>query len=202
MKLTILIFLIAVQFYQCASSKDYSYDNNSTSNKSKQPDTSEDMVEVNKPFQSKEYRSDKDYFRAVSSAESENLSFSSEKALLLTKQRLASLISDTIKSASESYANDIQISEKMQYKDKTERMVNSVVNQTMNDANVIGEKTLKSKTSNRYLTYIALEVPKETVKKEIKKQIVKEELKELDNDKEKFIDRFNQLHEENNKGKN
>ena len=51
--------------------------------------------------------SDKTYFRASSSGMSKDMATSREKALLMTKQRLATLISSTLKSVTERYVNEM-----------------------------------------------------------------------------------------------
>lgn len=72
MKLTLIILIFTIITY-CSTPppKEYVRPNN-TETKSEST-SNDDMVTINKPFQSSQYRSDKNHFRAVSSAESENI---------------------------------------------------------------------------------------------------------------------------------
>ena len=72
-----------------------------------------DMVEVKGPFDSKSYKSNNRYFRAVASGESQNLETSKSKARLVANQRLASAVQTEIKMVSESYQNERNVEKKV-----------------------------------------------------------------------------------------
>ncbi len=153
------------------------------------------LVEIKKPFEGKEFQNDEKHFRAVSSSESENLSFASEKALLQAKQRLASLIENTIKSVSDRYAQERQLSDKAEFQEKMENLTRSVVNQKLKKVNILGDKTFQMKDKKRYIAWVAIEMPVASllpdIEKVIEQKITKDEKLRQDYDKMKFEETFN-----------
>lgn len=192
-----LIFLIVLSFFiNCSSSGNESSvksNNNSINNSSNKEEL---LIEIKKPFEGKDFQNDEKHFRAVASSESENLNFASEKALLLSKQRLASLIEDTVKSVSDRYAQERQLSDKAEFQEKMENLTRSVVNQKLKKVNVIGDKTFKMKDKNRYVAWVAIEMPVTSllpdVEKAIEQKITKDEKLRQDYDKMKFEETFNE----------
>ena len=129
--------------------------------------------------------SDKTYFRASSSGQSKDLATSREKALLMTKQRLASLISSTLKSVTERYVNEMDAADATEFSQTFENMTRDVVKQQLVDIRVICEKTGK-KDNGSYETFIAIEVEKDAIYNGIDKGITNNKKMEVLYDKDRF----------------
>jgi hypothetical protein len=147
-------------------------------------------VELTIPCQS-EGRSDIDFFRADNSAKSRNMSLSREKALTMAKQRLSGLIESQIKSVTDRYVNEYEVGDAMDFSGKFENLTREVVNQTLINIAIICEKTFQE-TDGTYTTYIAIEVDKETLFNGFDKQIAKDQKLQVDYDKMKFEQIFNE----------
>jgi len=126
--------------------------------------------EVKIPCQGPRYSTDDKFFRASMNAESSNLSYSKEKAMTLTRQQLAASIQTKIKSVTERYAKEREITNKFEFDQKFENLTREVVNQTLLDVRCICEST-NSLQSGRFRSFIALEIEKESLYKGITSKI-------------------------------
>lgn len=129
--------------------------------------------------------SDKNYFRAASVGNSKDLATSREKALLMTKQRLASLIQSTLKSVTERYVNEMDAADGSEFSQTFENITRDVVNQKLVDITIICEKT-GQKDDGSYETYMAIEVSKEAIYNGVDKGISRDKKMETLYDREKF----------------
>jgi len=129
--------------------------------------------------------SDKHYFRASSVGHSRDLATSREKALLMTKQRLATLISSTLKSVTERYVNEMDAGEGNEFSQTFENLTRDVVKQKLGDIKIICEKT-GQKDDGTYDTYMAIEMDKDVVLNGINAGISRDKKLETLYDKERF----------------
>ncbi len=129
--------------------------------------------------------SNKKYFRASSVGHSLDLATSREKALLMTKQRLATLIHSTLKSVTERYANEMDAGGASEFSQTFENMTRDIVKQELSDITVICEKTGK-KDDGSYETYMAIEVSKDAIYNGVDKGISRDKKLETLYDKERF----------------
>lgn len=173
----VTILIIVVSFSSCRTK---------TSPESPTPGA----VELNIPCQN-EGRSDRDYFRADNSSSSRNMSLSREKALTMTKQRLAGLIETQIKSVTDRYVNEYDVGDRQEFSGKFENLTREVINQTLRDIAIICEKTFQE-TDGRYTTYVAIEVNKETLFNGFENLISRDEKLRVDYNKQQFENIFNQ----------
>lgn len=147
-----------------------------------------ELMEI--PCQS-EGSSDKDFFRADASATSQDMNLSREKALTNTKQRVASLIETKIKSVTDRYVNETEFNQNSQFEQKFENMTREVVKQTLRDVSITCEKTYKE-ANGKFTTYLALEVNKKELLEGIDNQLTKDQKLQVDYDKQKFEEIFNE----------
>lgn len=136
-------------------------------------------------------RSDATFFRASSVGKSQDMALSKEKALTLTKQRLASLIGSKLKSVTERYVNEMDAGGGTEFSQTFENMTRDVVNQQLQDIAVTCEKTFEAEGGG-YETFIALEVSKDVIYNGIDKGISKDKKLEVMYDREKFREKFDQ----------
>ena len=130
-------------------------------------------------------KSDRKFFRASSVGHSRDLATSREKALLMTKQRLATLINSTLKSVTERYVNEMEAGDGDQFSQTFENMTRDVVNQQLSEITITCEKT-GQKDDGSYETYMAIEVDKDVVFKGINAGVSRDKKLETLYDKERF----------------
>ena len=130
-------------------------------------------------------KSDKKFFRASSVGHSKDLATSREKALLMTKQRLATLINSTLKSVTERYVNEMEAGDGSEFSQTFENMTRDVVKQQISDVTITCEKT-GQKDDGSYETYMAIEVDKDVVLNGINAGISRDKKLETLYDKERF----------------
>ena len=147
--------------------------------------------EIDIPCSGPKYRSDKDFFRADNSAKSQDMSLSREKALTMAKQRLASLIETQIKSVTDRYVNEREFGENSEFEQKFENMTREVINLTLKDVKIICEKPGQLGNGD-YQTFVAVEIDKAGLLSGINGNISKDEKLQVDYDKMKYEQIFNE----------
>lgn len=136
-------------------------------------------------------RSDKNYFRASSMSTSSDLQLAKEKALLLAKQRLVTLINSNTKSVTDRYVNEREIGDAAEFEQKFENLTREVADETLNNIVVTCEKS--SVLPNRqYRAFIAIEVSKEDIINGFSRKVSRDDKLQLDYDKKKFEEIYNQ----------
>ncbi|MBS2212931.1 hypothetical protein KEM09_16045 [Carboxylicivirga mesophila] len=136
-------------------------------------------------------RSDKKFFRASAMATSSDLSLAEEKALLNAKQRLVTLISSNTKSVTDRYVNEREFGDAAEFEQKFENLTREVADETINNIVVACQK--KSVLPNgKYRGFIAVEVSKDDVLNGINNKISQNQKLQVDYDKAKFEEIFNQ----------
>lgn len=151
----------------------------------------EGFKEIDIPCSGSKYRTDKKYFRADNSATSSDMSLAREKALTLTKQRLASLIQTQIKSTTDRYVNERELTNGSEFEQKFENLTREVINLKMNDIRIICEKTGSLKDGN-YQTFMAVELDKDELLNGFSNSLSKDKKLQMDYDKMKYEQIFNE----------
>lgn len=105
-------------------------------------------------------RSDAQFFRASGSAKARDMAIAKDKALISTKQILASLIGSSMKSVTDNYLS--QYGTNSGNSQKFETISREVVNQQIKNISISCEKTQKNKDGG-YETFLSLEMPKSTM---------------------------------------
>jgi len=151
----------------------------------KLPSVQSSSMEISVPLSGKEYRTDKDFFRASQSGKSPDMATAKKIALQNAKTELAGNIESTMKAVIENYTNQRTVGDKQEYESKFEEISRSVINQTLNDVKIIGEKVFKE-TDGKFTYYIAIEMSKEPVARNINDRISKDAKMQLDFDQYRF----------------
>ena len=147
-------------------------------------------TEISLPFSGKEYQSDKENFRAKQIGKSPDLATSKKIALQNAKAELAGNIQAIVKRVTDQYTNQRTVATTQDFENKFEELSREVVNQTLADVKIIGEKTFKE-TDGSYSYWIAVEMSKTSVLDGINNKISKDAKLLLDYDKKKFEETFN-----------
>ncbi|PWD99266.1 hypothetical protein [Marinilabilia rubra] len=140
-------------------------------------------------------QSDKNYFRASAMSTSADLSLAKEKALLQAKQRLVTLINSNTKSVTDRYVNEREIGDASEFEQKFENMTREVADETINNIVVICEKA-SVMDNGKYHGFVAIEVHRDDVLKGIDDRISNNDRLQLDYDKKKFQEIFEEEMEE------
>ncbi len=136
-------------------------------------------------------RSDKKFFRAFSMATSSDLSLSKEKALLLAKQRLVTLIESETKSVTDRYVNEREMGSASEFEQKFENLTREVAKQTISNIVVACEKS-SVLPDKKYRSFVAIEVEKEDLLNQMNNRISNNAKLQIDYDKKKYEEIFNQ----------
>ncbi len=136
-------------------------------------------------------QSDKEFFRASSVGKSRDMATSREKALLMTKQRLASLVSSTLKSVTERYVNEMEVADASEFEQTFENMTRDVVNQQLSDIAITCEKT-GVKDDGSYETYMAVEVSKDAIYNGVDNGLSQDKKLQVMYDRQKFKEKFDE----------
>ena len=148
-------------------------------------------TEIKLPLSGKEYETDKENFRARQSGKSPDLATSKKIALQNAKSELAGNIQSTVKRVTDQYTNQRTVGNKQEFENKFEEQAREVVNQNLSDTRIVGEKTFQE-TDGSYSYWVAIEVSKSPILDGINDKISKNAKLQLDYDKKKFEEIFNQ----------
>lgn len=107
-------------------------------------------------------RSDAHFFRVSSSAVSKDRAMAKEKALISSRQLLASLMGTQINAINKRYLSSANNAENQPKIEITESVSNESISQNLKGISIVCEKMIPQKDGS-YLYYIAIEVPKSLV---------------------------------------
>jgi hypothetical protein len=167
---------IALLLSSCGGPKKASAENGST--------------EITLPFQGKEYRTDKEFFRSVQSGKSPDMSTAKKIALNNAKAEIAGLINSKIKTVTDNYTNQHSTANAQDFENKFETMTREVVNQQLSDISIKDDKLFKEK-DNTYTSWVCIEISKEAVLNGINNSVSKNQKLSIDYDKKKFEETYN-----------
>lgn len=146
--------------------------------------------ELNIPCSDNEFHADQKFFRGTGTGTSQDLSTAKNKASIDANSNLAASINRTIKTVTDRYTNDRQIGEGSEFEQKFEQLTRDVVNQELNNVSTVCSKTFSK--DGKYTIYMAVEVAKDELLNNIKDKISKDQKLQLDYDKMKFENIFNE----------
>ena len=176
MKKIIKIVPIAIMIASCGSPKSLQKVTGST--------------EIKVPLEGKEYTTNSEFFRAKNYGKSPDLATAKKIALLNAKSELASNINSIIKKVSEQYINQRTVGNAQEYESKFEENTREVVNLTLKDVVIVGEKIFKE-TDGSFSYWVAIETSKAGILEGINQKISKNEILKLEYDKAKFEQIYN-----------
>lgn len=148
----------------------------------------EQAVEItNVPLSSKEYKTDKENFRATLSGKSPDMATAKKIAMLNAKNELASNVQSTVKRVTDQYTNQVTVGSKQELEIKFEELQREVVNQILSNVKIAGEKIFKQPDGS-YEYWICVEMPKDAVLNGISNS----DKNKISYDKKKYEEIFNQ----------
>lgn len=146
--------------------------------------------EVVVPCGDNEFHSDQKFFRGTGSGTSTDQSMAKSKANVDANSNLAASINRTIKTVTDRYRNERSVGENSELEQKFEQLTRDVVNQELNNVSTVCSKSYIK--DGKWTFYIACEVAKDELLNNIKDKISKDSKLQLDYDKQKFENIFNE----------
>lgn len=146
----------------------------------------EGLIEVTTPFESKEYRSDEENFRAKQSGKSPDQATAKKIAYQSARAEMAANINATVKRVTDQYTNQRTVGNTQEFENKFEELSREVVNLEMSNVKEIGQKTFMDPSDKGYTVWIAIEANKKAVFEKIDAKISGDAKLKLDYDKQKF----------------
>ena len=138
-------------------------------------------VEIVRPLSGKEHRSNNEYWRAVQSGKSDDMSMARKVAMQNTRQELAASIETEVKALMENYGQNHSGKAKSMY----EELGTTAVKQTLRNVEVADEKCFQNEDGT-YEYYICLQISKLQVEKELEEKLAQEAELKLEFDRERF----------------
>lgn len=160
--------------------------------------------EVEEPFQSSEYYSDTEYFRAVGDGTSPDLSMSKDIAMTNAQDELAEQVQTKVSSVGEEYKQQRDIEDETEFDRRYQELTRTVVDQQLTNATAFDKKTFEE-SDGKYTHYVAIQMPVDPMKRKLENKISKDEKLRQDYDKKQFEETFEKemknLKEEQDSGK-
>lgn len=146
--------------------------------------------ELNIPCGDEKFHSDQKFFRGTGTGTSQDQGTAKNKASVDANSNLAASINRTIKTVTDRYTNERQIGENSEFEQKFEQLTRDVVNQELNNVATVCSKIFSK--DGKFVAYMAVEVAKDELLNKIKDKISKDQKLQLDYDKMKFENIFNE----------
>lgn len=148
-----------------------------------------------------EYRSDSEYFRANSTADSPNMANSKRMALSNARAELAGQMEVTVKAVIDNYVQDVTIGDMQEFQQRYEGMSREVINQKLTGTRIICEEVTRT-PEGRYRTYVAIELSGSEILDAMNERISRDDRLRLDYDYDRFKNTFNEEMKNMEQGRN
>ncbi|MFN6039400.1 MAG: hypothetical protein ACK452_13100, partial [Bacteroidota bacterium] len=147
--------------------------------------------EISVPFSTSEYSTDQNFFRARNSGKSPDMAAAKKIAMNNAKSEMASNIQTMIKKVTDQYTNQRSVGKDQEYENKFEELTREVTNQSLANVSVKGEKIFQEQ-DGKYTYWVAIEADKKEVFKTMDSKISSDKKLQLDYDKAKFQQIFDE----------
>jgi len=148
---------------------------------------------IENPCSGKEFRSNKEYFRATATSFSNNETGAMEDAENQVAGKLALSISKMVKVVSERYSNAMVVSpKKAEFKSVSERQIRSIAKLQLNNLKTICSKTTRDRSTGMYYYYITIETPTDKILEKFIRKIDNDSKSEMNFDRDKFREVFDE----------
>jgi len=142
-------------------------------------------VEVQTPFESPEYRSDANHFRAVNQGTSIDYAMARRIAMQNARTELAAGIEATLRAVIDQYVDQRQVGNVQEFQTRMQEQSRTVVNQRLNDVRVLGTRTFRY-PDNRLAVWVAIEMPREALVQNLNERLSQDDRLRLDFDQHLF----------------
>lgn len=163
-----------------------------TSCKSKKKAIDPPKGEVEVVLPCSEFKTDKNFFRAYSFGESQDMNVAKKKALSNAKSELAGMISTTMKVMGDNYVKSSEVNNKEEVLERFEENARTLINQKLTGVSPVCDRVMQVTATGKYKYYIALELSGEDLVKDYYKSLTKTESILVDYNYEKFKKTFDE----------
>ncbi|MCL2416697.1 MAG: hypothetical protein FWD02_02015 [Bacteroidales bacterium] len=160
-----------------------------TACRSQHPTIQAGSERVTIPFQSREFRTDENNFRAVNTGNSVDYAMARRIAMQNARTELASGIEAVVKAVTEQYADQRQVGNRQEFQTRLEELSRTVVNQRLNDVRELGTEVFREQ-DGRITVWVAIEMPKDALVNSLNDRLSRDERLRLDFDQHLFRQTF------------
>jgi len=145
-----------------------------TSCRSQQPTIQAGAERVTIPFQSREFRTDANHFRAVNQGQSVDYAMARRTAMQNARTELASSIEAVVREVTRQYNDQVQVANRQEFETRLQAESRTVVNQQLNDVRVLGEEVFRE-PDGRLTVWVAIEMPRGALVNSLNDRISRDE---------------------------
>lgn len=145
---------------------------------------------INTPCNDSDFHSDHTFFRGTGTGTSQDIKTAKAKASLDANSNLAALVNRTLKSVVDRYTSERSIGENSKFEQRFEQLTRGIINRLLNNVSTVCSKTFTK--DGKYTVYMAVEFSINELLDNIKTEISKDQILQLDYDKMKFENIFNE----------
>lgn len=142
-------------------------------------------IEVAIPLGGPEYRSDAEYWRAVQTGTSKEMSMAKKVATQNARQELAATVQHEIKAVIENYGQNASLGANNENETLYQEMARTVINQQMNGVELVGEKLFRLEDGT-YRYHVCLQMNREALGTGISDALSNDDRLKLEFDKAQF----------------
>ena len=142
-------------------------------------------IEVAIPLSCPEYRSDAEYWRAVQTGTSKEMSMAKKVAAQNARQELAATVQHKIKAVIENYGQNASLGANNENETLYQEMARTVINQQMNGVELVGEKLFRLEDGT-YRYHVCLQMNREALGTGISDALSNDDRLKLEFDKAQF----------------
>ena len=146
----------------------------------------EGQIEILTPFESKEYQTDAENFRAVESGRSPDLSTAKQIATQNARSLMAANVNAKVKKVASNFTKQQTVGNPQEFANDFISQSLEVVNEELSNTHQIGQKTFQDPSDKSYTVWIALEANKKSIFEKLDSKISGDKKLKLDYDKQKF----------------
>jgi hypothetical protein len=157
--------------------------------------TDSKLKEIEEPFSSKKYFSDKKHFRATGEGRAMDLTVAKRIAETNARQAIASQIQVKVRSVGEQFLQNRNIDNKLETQSKFEDLTRTVIDQTLNRVEIFDSKSFQNK-KGEYVHYVAMEMSTSQIENDLADGISQDQRLKQDFDLMKFREIYQQELEE------
>ena len=146
----------------------------------------EGQIEISTPFDSKEYQTDAENFRAVESGRSPDLSTAKQIATQNARSLMAANVNAKVKKVASNFTKQQTVGNPQEFANDFTSQSLEVVNEELSNTHQIGQKTFQDPSDKSYTVWIALEANKKSIFEKLDSKISGDKKLKLDYDKQKY----------------
>lgn len=142
-------------------------------------------IEVTVPLGGPEYQSNAEYWRAVQSGTSKDMSMAKKVAMQNARQELAATVQHQVKAVIENYGQNAAMGANNENEALYQEMARTVINQQMNGVELVGEKLFRLEDGS-YRYHVCLQMSREALGTGLSDALSNDDRLKLEFDKAQF----------------